>query len=117
MLKVAGENVSTVEVEQVLAEPPGVAEVAVVGVPDEVRDEVPRGVRRPRGRRLARGRSAGALDAWCAERLGKAKRPRESRFVDELPRTSVGKIKKFLLMRPRPAGRAGRHSQRSLAAR
>ena len=41
VLKVAGENVSTVEVEQVLAAHPGVLEAAVVGQPDAVRDEVP----------------------------------------------------------------------------
>ena len=34
---------------------------------------------------------------WAAERLTKAKRPREVHLVDELPRTSVGKIRKFLL--------------------
>ena len=41
VLKVAGENVSTVEVEQVLSAHPGVLEAAVVGQPDPVRDEVP----------------------------------------------------------------------------
>ena len=41
VLKVAGENVSTVEVEQVLAAHPAVLEAAVVGQPDPVRDEVP----------------------------------------------------------------------------
>ena len=41
VLKVAGENVSTVEVEQVLSAHPAVLEAAVVGAPDEVRDEVP----------------------------------------------------------------------------
>jgi crotonobetaine/carnitine-CoA ligase len=41
VLKVSGENVSTVEVEGVLAAHPGVLEASVVGAPDEVRDEVP----------------------------------------------------------------------------
>ncbi len=41
VLKVAGENVSTVEVEQVLAAHPAVLEAAVVGLPDPIRDEVP----------------------------------------------------------------------------
>ena len=40
------------------------------------------------------------LHAWCAERLTKAKRPRDITFVDQLPRTSVGKIRKFLLRDP-----------------
>ena len=43
VLKVAGENVSTVEVEQVLVAAPGVLEAAVVGQPDPIRDEVPVG--------------------------------------------------------------------------
>ena len=37
---------------------------------------------------------------WCDERLAKSKRPRDISFVDELPRTSVGKIRKFLLKDP-----------------
>jgi acyl-CoA synthetase (AMP-forming)/AMP-acid ligase II len=41
--------------------------------------------------------TAGELIAWCADRLAKPKVPREFTFLDELPRTSVGKIRKFLL--------------------
>ena len=37
------------------------------------------------------------LATWCAERLAKAKVPREITFIEELPRTSVGKIRKFVL--------------------
>ena len=98
ILKVAGENVSTVEVEQVLSSHPGVLEAAVVGQHDEVRDEVPVGfvVRAD----VAHPPSVDDLHAWCAERLTKAKRPRDITFVDELPRTSVGKIRKFLLRDP-----------------
>jgi crotonobetaine/carnitine-CoA ligase len=99
VLKVAGENVSTVEVEQVLAAHPDVADVAVVGMPDEVRDEVPLAFIVPAADASPDAGLKAALDAWCVERLGKAKRPREYRFVDELPRTSVGKIKKYQLMR------------------
>ena len=97
VLKVAGENVSTVEVEQVLAAHPHVADVAVVGMPDEVRDEVPLAFIVVAGDATPDAGLRDALEAWCAERLGKAKRPREYRFVDELPRTSVGKIKKYQL--------------------
>jgi crotonobetaine/carnitine-CoA ligase len=39
------------------------------------------------------------LVRWCTERLAKAKRPVRIEIVDELPRTSVGKIRKFLLRR------------------
>jgi crotonobetaine/carnitine-CoA ligase len=97
VLKVAGENVSLVEVEQVLAMHPDVAEVAVVGAPDPVRDEVPVAVVVAAPDAADREMLRKDLEAWCAERLGKAKRPRDYRFVDELPRTSVGKIKKYQL--------------------
>ena len=95
VLKVSGENVSIVEVESTLAEHPGVLEAAVVGRPDEIRDEVPVAFVV-----AADGSSpppVSVLEAWCAERLAKAKRPAAINFIDELPRTSVGKIRKFLL--------------------
>jgi crotonobetaine/carnitine-CoA ligase len=97
VLKVAGENVSVVEVEQVLAMHPGVADVAVVGAPDPIRDEVPVAVVVPAPDAPDPERLRAELEAWCAARLGKVKRPRDYRFVDELPRTSVGKIKKYQL--------------------
>jgi crotonobetaine/carnitine-CoA ligase len=94
ILKVAGENVSALEVEAVLSEHPGVFEAAVTGEPDPVRDEVPVA--------YVVLRSAGAptvdeLVVWCESRLAPAKRPRRIHLVSELPRTSVGKIRKFML--------------------
>ncbi|WP_329018440.1 class I adenylate-forming enzyme family protein [Streptomyces sp. NBC_00690] len=95
VLKVAGENVSLVEIESVIAEHPAVLEAAVVGEADPVRDEVPVAyvVRAP-------GSAPEALDdlpAWCTARLAKSKRPVRFEQVAELPRTSVGKIRKFKL--------------------
>jgi crotonobetaine/carnitine-CoA ligase len=101
VLKVAGENVSTVEVEQVLAAFPGVLEVAVVGQPDEIRDEVPVAFVVPDD--AANPPSVDALHEWCLQRLTKAKRPRDITLVEQLPRTSVGKIRKFLLRDPNAA--------------
>jgi carnitine-CoA ligase len=98
VLKVAGENVSTVEVEQVLAAHPGVLEAAVIGMPDPVRDEVP--VAFVVAADPAQPPTLQQLSDWCSERLTKSKRPRDISFVDELPRTSVGKIRKFLLKDP-----------------
>ncbi len=95
VLKVAGENVSTVEVEQVLGAFPGVLEVAVVGQHDEIRDEVP--VAFVVAEDATVPPDVAAMHAWCAERLTKSKRPRDITLVDKLPRTSVGKIRKFLL--------------------
>jgi crotonobetaine/carnitine-CoA ligase len=98
VLKVGGENVSTVEVEQVLAAHPAGLEAAVIGMPDPVRDEVP--VAFVVATDPARPPTTQELFDWCTERLAKSKRPRDISFVDELPRTSVGKIRKFLLKDP-----------------
>lgn len=96
LLKVSGENVSVVEVEAALTEHPAVFEAVVVGAPDPVRDEVPVAFVVP-----AAGTDADTLveelTSWAEQRLGKAKRPHRYVVVDELPRTSVGKIRKFLL--------------------
>ena len=87
-----GENVSSLEVEQVLHGVPGVGEVAVVGVPD------PRvGRERVRGRRAAGGRRR-----WIPTQLVRAVRaqlagfkvPRHVVTVDELPKNATGKIVK-----------------------
>jgi crotonobetaine/carnitine-CoA ligase len=95
VLKVAGENVSTVEVESVLSAHPAVLEASVVGAPDPVRDEVP--VAFVVATDAAAAPTVDELTQWCAERLGKAKVPRDITLIDELPRTSVGKIRKFVL--------------------
>ncbi len=107
ILKVAGENVSTVEVEAVLAQHPQVLEAAVVGRPDALRDEVPVGyvVSMPG----TTGLTASALADWCARHLAPVKRPRDIYLVQELPRTSVGKIRKFLL-----AGHGGAAGEKTM---
>jgi crotonobetaine/carnitine-CoA ligase len=94
---VAGENVSVVEIEAVLADHPGVFEAAVLGEPDPVRDEVPVAYVVPRP-----GAALDDLDEWCSGRLAKSKRPARFVRVDRLPRTSVGKIRKFLLQSDGP---------------
>ena len=95
VLKVAGENVSTVEVEAVLTAHPLVLEASVVGAPDDIRDEVP--VAYVVAVDLTAPPRVDDLHAWCAEHLGKAKRPRQITMLPELPRTSVGKIRKYVL--------------------
>ena len=95
VLKVSGENVSIVEVESTLAEHPAVLEAAVVGRPDEIRDEVPAAF--VVAADPSSPPSLEELEAWCEQRLAKAKRPASITLIDELPRTSVGKIRKFLL--------------------
>ncbi|MGI9623027.1 MAG: class I adenylate-forming enzyme family protein [Acidimicrobiales bacterium] len=95
VLKVAGENVSTVEVESVLTAHPAVLEASVVGAPDDIRDEVPVAFVVPTNPALPP--TSSELTSWCNDRLSKSKVPRDITFLDELPRTSVGKIRKFIL--------------------
>lgn len=95
VIKVAGENVSLTEVEAILAQAPGVLEVAVLSRPDPMRDHVPVAyvVRNPSEEEC----TAESLDSWAGMNLVPQARPREWHFIDELPRTSVGKIRRFKL--------------------
>jgi crotonobetaine/carnitine-CoA ligase len=100
MIKRAGENVASGEIERVVNEHRAVFDSAAVGVPDEMRDEaVHLVVVLHDGAQV----DADELRAWCAQRLAKFKIPDTVEFVDALPRTSVGKIQKHLLRRPAPA--------------
>ena len=89
-----GENIASVEVEQALADHPAVLEVAVVG---GARREVGRGRRSPTSpcSAGARGHRGGAHEHVRA-RLARFKAP-EAVVFGELPKTSTGKIQKFVL--------------------
>ena len=96
VIKRSGENVSASEVERVLSEFPGVAEAAVVGRPDPIRDEaVVAFVVPAAGAAL----DTTALDAHCRAQLARFKVPEEYRVADVLPKTSIGKIEKKTLRR------------------
>ena len=88
-----GENISSIEVEDVLYKHPAVAYCAVVAKPDEKWGETPCAFVE-----LRPGASATAEDlvAWCREGLAKYKCPRHIVFA-EIPKTSTGKIQKFKL--------------------
>jgi long-chain acyl-CoA synthetase len=86
-----GENVHPTEVEDVLRGHPGIAEVAVVGVPDRHWGEVVTAVVVPRaGRHL----TPGDVMAYADGRLAGYKRPRAVRIVEKLPRTATGKLRR-----------------------
>ncbi len=95
VLKVAGENVSTVEVEHVLSKHPELLEVAVIGAPDLILDEVP--VAFVVAVDPANPPTVDGLNSWCETHLTKVKRPRRFTFLTALPRTSVGKIRTYAL--------------------
>ena len=87
-----GFNVYPAEVEQVLARMDGVADAAVIGVPDQRLGEVGRAfvvVTRP-GAQL----DEESVIAYTREHLANFKAPRSVRFVDELPRNAGGKVLK-----------------------
>jgi len=94
MVKRSGENVAANEVESVLTEHPSVFEAAVIGVPDEMRDEAIKAyVILQTGATI----SEEVLIAHCRERLAKFKVPDSIEFVADFPRTPVGKIQKHVL--------------------
>src|SRR5205085_11098584 len=95
-----GENISSVEVEGALLKHDAVAEVAVVGMPDVQWGESPHAFVVLRAGASPCGE---ALRTFVRERLAHFKCPRAFHFVDELPKTATGKIKKFVLRGRRAA--------------
>jgi crotonobetaine/carnitine-CoA ligase len=95
VIKVSGENVSLTEVEAILAQAPGVLECAVLGRPDPVRDTVPVAYVVPRD--PAHPPAIDDLAEWARHNLAAAARPRDWHLIDALPRTSVGKVRRFKL--------------------
>jgi long-chain acyl-CoA synthetase len=91
MIVSGGENVYPVEVEEVLAGHPDVAEVAVFGVPDERWGETVKALVVPTAGHTP---IAEELVAFARERLAGYKLPRSIEFVDDLPRTATGKVLK-----------------------
>ena len=88
-----GENISTIEVEQAIAAHPAVLEAAVIAIPDDYWGEAPKAfVSLKPGQDL----SSDDLRAFVRERLAGFKVPRAIEFGD-LPKTSTGKVQKFVL--------------------
>ena len=92
----SGYRVGPLEVERVLLDHPGVEQAGVVGAPDETRGEVIRAHVQPvAGLDPAdHDRVREELRTACRDRLAEYEYPREIRFVDELPTTSTGKIRR-----------------------
>jgi fatty-acyl-CoA synthase/long-chain acyl-CoA synthetase len=103
MIISGGENIYCAEVEETLAAHPGIAEVAVIGIPDEKWGETPLAVLVPRD--PAAPPKAAELSAWCAERMAGYKRPRSIAVLDALPRNPSGKVLKTDLRAENKAGR------------
>lgn len=93
----AGYNIAPPELEAVIGEHPAVAEVAVVGVPDTVRGEVPKAfiVLKP-GAQASDALADGIKDHVKRE-IAPYKYPRQVEFLDALPKTETGKIRRVEL--------------------
>jgi len=90
-----GENVSSIEVEDVLFSHEQVTEVAVIGVPDEKWGETVKALV------VAEGEvSEETLIAYCREKLAHYKCPTSIELRDELARTATGKLQKYKLRAP-----------------
>ncbi|MDG9706645.1 type I polyketide synthase [Streptomyces sp. DH10] len=94
-----GENIHPTEIEQVLAQCPGVSEAVVVGVPHDVLGEVPVAFVVPG----PDGIDARQVLAECRTRLADYKVPAEIREIAAVPRTASGKIARHELAAPAPA--------------
>ncbi len=97
-----GENVSSIEVEDVIFSHPAVAEVAVIGIPSEKWGETIMAMVV-----LAEGEQVteAELIAWCKDKAAGYKAPTVIEFRDELARTATGKLQKFKLRAPYWEGR------------
>ena len=94
MIISGGENIYPAEVEDCLLGHPSIADVGVIGTPNEKWGEAVKAIVV-----LKKGESltSEALIEWCGGKLARFKMPREVIFTDEIPRTPTGKVLKRLL--------------------
>jgi long-chain acyl-CoA synthetase len=100
-------------IEQAVYTHPSVHEVIVIGIPDEYRGEAAKAFIK-----LRDGASRFTLDdlrAFLAGKLGKHELPTAVEFVDELPRTSVGKLSRHELRQKQPSSNSAPLKQQQLA--
>ena len=114
IIRRSGENIAGAEIEACLQAHEGVAQVAVIAAPDEMRDEEVMACIVPMP---GAGRDAAAADVlfdWCFERLAYYKAPGWLLFVDSLPTTGTQKVQKAQIFAPDedPRLRAGIHDFR-----
>ncbi|OLT21229.1 acyl-CoA synthetase [Actinomadura sp. CNU-125] len=107
MIISGGVNIYPQEAENALVGHPAVADVAVIGVPDEEMGEAVKAVVRLTGDAAASPALAAELIAHCRAELATYKCPRSVDFVDELPRDPNGKLYKRLLRERYGADRTG----------
>ena len=99
MIKTSGYQVWPREIEEVISAHPAVHEVGVAGIPDKMRGEKAKAwVVLNQGAALTEAE----LKSWCRERLAQYKIPAKFEFVNELPKTQVGKVLRRALREKEP---------------
>ena len=102
MIISGAENIYPKEIEDVIITHPGVEEVAVIGIPDEIWGESICAVVVPKkGLQI----DDASIIEFCAGRLSGYKKPKHVEFRDELPKNAAGKVTKNVLREPYWAGR------------
>ena len=97
IIRRAGENIAALEVEAALAGHPAVAQVAVIAVPDPVRDEEVMACVVLSSASSSSRETAVSIQDWCLERLAYFKAPGHVVFVASLPTTATNKVQKAKL--------------------
>ncbi len=97
VLNVAGHRLGTAEIESALVAHPAVAEAAVIGIPDEVKGDVPKAYVTLKVGFQPSDALAEELKKWVAQEIGPIARPESIEFRDKLPKTRSGKIMRRLL--------------------
>jgi len=102
MIISGAENIYPKEIEDVIITHPGVAEVAVIGIPDEIWGESICAVVVPKkGLQI----DDTSIIEFCTSQLSGYKKPKRVEFMDELPKNAAGKVTKNILREPYWAGR------------
>ena len=97
MIISAGYNIGAPEVEEALLLHPGVAECAVIGVPDAERGQIVKAFVVLRAGAVAGNPLVKELQEFVKERIAPYKYPRAVEFLAALPRTQTGKVQRFKL--------------------
>ena len=99
MIISGGENIYPAEIENALASFPGLSECAVVGLPDERWGEVPVLVLVCSSSAVDRQHTEAAVRTHLETQIARFKLPRRVVFMDELPKSALGKVQKTTLMK------------------
>ncbi len=97
VLNVAGHRLGTAEIESALVAHPAVAEAAVIGIPDEIKGDVPKAYVTLKMGFQPSEQLAEELKKWVSQEIGPIARPESIEFRDKLPKTRSGKIMRRVL--------------------